>query len=172
MFKRNEWLKLKSYGVPDSSFGVNGIQVTDTMVAANSNGIIPSDFQTNCIDKHGNLYVITKMKLSAHQALMKFTSNGLLDSSFATNGVYDLPTVPDTTYYSKQQFYCSSALNDGSLVIAGDIIDTTSPNKTDGLILRLTWNGIPDSSFFHDGYFYRDLNSYNQDGFREIHAPD
>ncbi|MBL7772095.1 MAG: hypothetical protein JNM95_04450 [Chitinophagaceae bacterium] len=171
-FKRNEWLKLKSNGFPDSSFGIQGIQKMDTNILANSAFITPNDFQTNCIDNLGNLYVLGAMKNNPHQALLKFKSNGRIDSSFATQGIFDIPLIPDTTYYNEQRFYCTASVQDGSILLAGDVLDTNSNNKIDGAILRLRYNGKPDSSFFQNGFFYRDLNNYNQDGFREIHSPD
>jgi uncharacterized delta-60 repeat protein len=171
-YKRNEWLKLKPNGTPDSSFGLYGIQKTDTNLVVHSAQLFPTDFQTNCIDPQGNLYVFNVMKANKEQALVKYLPNGHIDSTFGFYGVFDIPKVPDTSYYNVQKFYCSTVLKDGSILIAGDVIDSTSPNKIDAAICRISYTGNVDSQFFQTGYFYRDLNNYNQDGFREIHTTD
>jgi uncharacterized delta-60 repeat protein len=172
IFLYDEWIRLTPDGHLDSTFGMNGFKKIDSTFPAHTSNHYPSDFNTNTIDAAGHCYIFMYLKSNDQQVVVKFKPDGSVDSTFAVNGIFTVPTQPTNTYYNHQQFFCSQVLPNGTLLLGGDSYDTMSNNKVDHAILKLTAQGLLDTSFGLQGIYYQDHNNFNQDGIREIQMKD
>lgn len=137
-------------GALDSTFGTNGVVVTDVAggldsvqaLALQSDGkIVAAGWTYSDPDNDGNF---------EHDfALVRYTTNGSLDTSFAGTGkvVVDLGTASDVARSVALQ-------NDGKIVAGGD-------SNGDFALVRYNPNGSLDSSFAGDGTIVNDLGTYN-----------
>lgn len=122
-------------GTPDTTFGSNGVVVTDidnnSVEQANA-VIVQADGK---ILVTGNTLDNTKRNF----ALLRYLSNGTLDNSFSTDG--KVITVLST---GQDEPMAIALQPDGKILLAG-----TSEGRF--AVVRYKQNGMPDSSFSSDG---------------------
>lgn len=131
-------------GLPDSSFGVNGIMllgVKDILpaLALQSDGKI---IAAGCTSQD--------WPNTSDLRLMRFTAEGVIDSSFGTDGMV-------TTFVSSgnDRYYDVAVAADGKILVCGNAY--TDGNKQNGLIARYNSNGILDSTFSDEGIYQSDF---------------
>ncbi len=133
-----QWLEL------DNTFGVNGMQ--KKIIPTNSNS-----FQEMLFDQNEN-YIVLGHNLETGYTnkyfLAKYTNNGILDSSFAINGI-----SPFLENDSTKNFYSSLALqSDGKIIIGGEERDSATNISLNVFVRRFDTLGNIDSSFGVFGY--------------------
>jgi uncharacterized delta-60 repeat protein len=125
--------KLTSAGVLDTGFATNGFATIHS--GSGMNNVYVRDLQ---IAPSGSLYVIGFASgNSSSTKVYKVQANGLLDSSFATNGELTLPS----------QLSRVGADGSGNLYAGGQ----TSSNPTDARIVKYTSSGTADTAFGTNG---------------------
>lgn len=121
----------------DPAFGVNGISITDFGASA----------KAWCITKQPDGKLIAAgysgFYSAADFAVVRYSSDGIVDSSFGTNGKVTTPfgTIQD---YAK----CVRVQTDGKIVVAGY---SDNGNDEDFALARYNSNGSLDSSFGING---------------------
>lgn len=132
-------------GLPDTTFGTNGLTVTDfggndilrAVTAGASNTIIAAGYSIDA-----NNY--------GHFAVSRYTADGLPDTTFDTDGKV-------TTNVGAGAFvYDVSVQNDGKIVVVGD-------SALDMTVVRYNADGSLDTSFDSDGIAH--LNFATTDGY-------
>ncbi|HBA71886.1 MAG TPA: hypothetical protein DCZ63_06725 [Geobacter sp.] len=119
-------------GAPDMSFGTNGV-VRTAIPGLNSRA------QSVAVDASGRILVAGYAENSGF-ALLRYTSAGVLDTTFGNNGVVT------TLFRSGSDLAsCLAIQGDGKIVVAG--------NSSDGyfLLARYSADGNPDSQFGFGG---------------------
>ncbi len=147
--------KLKSSGVVDSTFGVNGFYTGDYPKANASfiHNIAPlSD---------GFLLFGSGLKYGVADTqyiyVQKIDLNGFLDTTFADSGTFA------GVFLSTYNFAGSMAIqDDGKIVVCGSAYDSLTVQDVP-LIGRLTANGLADITFSPSGFKYWDLSGVLQD---------
>jgi uncharacterized delta-60 repeat protein/LPXTG-motif cell wall-anchored protein len=125
--------KLTSAGVLDTGFATNGFATIHS--GSGMSNVYVRDLQ---IAPSGSLYVISFASgNSSSTKVYKVQANGLLDSSFATNGELTLPS----------QLSRVGADGSGNLYAGGQ----TSSNPTDARIVKYTSSGTADTAFGTNG---------------------
>lgn len=129
-------------GELDLTFAVDGIfqgdmsggQDSGTDVVTQSDGKILALFSGSYPSSGGNFDF----------GVVRLNYNGSIDSSFATNGVYQFsnPLGSDLAYHIE-------LLDDGSMILAGSYV--AEPANPEWMMIKLTSAGVPDSSFGVDG---------------------
>ncbi len=121
-------------GAIDTSFGTSGI--TTLNLGSGTNSILACSIQSD-----GSLFAAGYANQSGQDDLLivKFLSNGQLDSSFANNGVF----LSDVQGSSQDRIYSLAIQPDGK-ILAGGYSQST---QSDFLIVRINANGTFDSSF-------------------------
>lgn len=138
--------KYKATGVLDSTFGTNGSAIhifgtTDpTGMAIQSDGKI----------------VIGSQDGATQFAIGRFTNTGTVDSTFGTNGKVTL-TVSGQTQEIKD-----IALQADGKVLAG-AVRSTFYTENDFVVIRISTNGIIDSTFGNNGFVIEDMDSVDND---------
>ncbi|HZH34995.1 MAG TPA: delta-60 repeat domain-containing protein, partial [Pyrinomonadaceae bacterium] len=90
--------------------------------------------------------------------LVRFNSNGFLDSSFGTGGIVTVnQAITD-------RFLAVTVQTDGKIVAAG----STSQNDGEAAILRFNSNGALDQSFANGGLYYQNLPRMTNERFQSI----
>jgi len=138
--------KYNSAGQTDSSFGNSG-QAPAPLVRVADGGDI-------AIDPSGNILVggsDTRFSFTAS----RFTSDGSLDNSFGTFGTASAFVGLNSTAYSM------ATDAQGRVLIAGEVVDTTSFTGSDFALVRFTANGDRDSSFGDNGVIKLDFSRNN-----------
>jgi|GEM_PF-3736000 len=140
--------KYTSSGYLDSSFSNDGIVVYHfaTGTEGNLNNIV--------VQPDGKILVCAAILSDCKGYFVsRHTAYGVLDSSFAINGVYNIPFD-----FSCQNISTGLALRtDGKLIVCGTI-NTFTDNDGAMATIRLTANGKPDSTFSGDGISVIDAN--------------
>ncbi|WP_415376694.1 T9SS type A sorting domain-containing protein [Patiriisocius sp. Uisw_017] len=129
-------VKLLQDGNPDATFGVNGIV------------ILPSNFGTlNKIDVQDDGKIVISSNLDNTLNIIRLNLDGSFDSSFSNDGVF---TISGNTW----TFSRSILLYDNQIFIGGKV-------SNNSVIFKLDQNGILDSTFGTNGFFY--LSSASRD---------
>jgi uncharacterized delta-60 repeat protein len=131
-------LRVNIDGIPDSTFGVNGMVTYDSGV---------SDLGWRiALQTDGKILVAGAMGIEtdAKILLLRYELNGLLDTAFGSNGVvvYD-DTMP---LFSKG----IAIQRDGKIVVLASKSEG-DPEGSDILVLRYNPNGTPDTDFGSNG---------------------
>jgi len=126
-------------GTLDSSFGSDGMVLNPEATYAFGQITLQSDGEI----------LVTNSPISSALAIRRFTSTGLPDEGFGTDGVLEIPTL---------QPQCS-ALAEGS---EGKLYLTAAPSETDFassdfLLARLNPDGTVDTNFGTDGFVLTDF---------------
>lgn len=146
-------LRYKSNGTPDSSFGINGIVITDL---GHGNG--EYDFAyAGALQPDGKILAAGSTEpIGGHFAMARYLPNGNLDSSFGDdrNGV----VITDVTRAGASDIAYSMALQaNGKIVLGG-----RSRNATNTFaVARYLPNGSLDSAWGNDGTVNTDMGGYN-----------
>jgi len=123
--------KLSKQGIVDSSFGINGNAPVFSSHYDNSKKMHP------VVDSFKNIYLLRFRKSSQRYEMLKLGSNGFIDSSFALNGILNLPDSFNRIF--------SVSFENGIF----DIIGKSSEENI--LITRIDQMGSFLSAFGHDG---------------------
>ncbi|MGK4567771.1 hypothetical protein [Flavobacterium sp. 3HN19-14] len=127
--------KYDSNGNLDTNFGNSGKVVS--VFGDNNNNVTAAIFQPDGKILVGNMYYSVG-QASYSNEIIRYNANGILDTSFGTNGKASLA-------FSAVAMVCQP---DGKIVVAG----IGSEGNGDGYILqRFNYNGTPDTSFDNDG---------------------
>ncbi len=122
-------------GQPDSSFGSDGVVVTDI----NNNSVE----QANAVimQEDGKILVAgnTLNNTKRNFGLVRYLSNGSLDSSFSGDG-----KLITTISSGQDEPFAIALQNDGKILVAGY-------SEGNFALVRYNKNGTPDSSFSNDG---------------------
>jgi len=124
--------KTDANGLIDTSFGTNG-KVTTVI----SESEYPHDIM---IQPDGKIIVAGSVSFATSGNagfVIRYNSDGSLDTSFATNGIFTLST--------SNLFYSIILPTDGSIILGGNDISSK------GILVKLDSNGIEDSSFGTNG---------------------
>jgi uncharacterized delta-60 repeat protein len=143
-------------GIPDETFGINGIVQFD---AGGDN-----DYVSGVVEQPDGKIVIAGITSAtgAYQiVLVRFTSDGTVDSSFGSDGRAVVDFGAGTTSWQ------SALLQqpDGRLLVVGNVADENGRNS-DVAVARLTDEGQLDSSFDSDGLLTFDVGG--EDGANAI----
>ncbi len=125
--------RFQSNGILDSSFGNQGTTVTEVISKSNA---YPKDL---VVDSTGNILVAgyTEGGKSEDPFILRYTTDGVLDSSFGTNGIQIVSLV------NSQKIYSIALQKDNKIILVG----------TDGdlFVTRHNTNGALDNSFDGNG---------------------
>ena len=139
---------LNENGSIDSSFGKDGITVTDfggtallTSIAVQADNKIIA----------GGYFFDYNNSTKKNIVLIRYNENGSVDSSFANNGIL-MPLSGDLRTASP----ILVLQNDGKIVVGGTLKPST--DSSDLLLLRLKINGEYDSSFGTNGILVTDID--------------
>jgi uncharacterized delta-60 repeat protein len=134
-------------GALDSSFGVNGLVLTD---------FNNSYDQANAIALQGDKIVVGGWTLvnGAQYALARYTADGTLDSTFGINGKVT------TDFNNSLPYAASIALQGDKIIMAGSAFNSVN-NTTDFVLVGYTKDGTLDPSFGVNGLVITDFNNSN-----------
>ena len=147
-------LQLNENGTPDPAFGTNGVVVTQTnpgeknafaMTLQDDGKILLAGYAVN--SDYRNAPVV-----------LRFTTAGVLDISFGTNGIATIP-VTETDY----DFSAIAVQSDGKIVAAGHISNGLSWFSL--LVARFDTNGILDPGYGTDGVINLNLGNVDDEFF-------
>ena len=134
--------RLTSSGALDTTFGPNGQGYNYTTVASSAS--LSDIVNTLGVDASGNILVGGSWETAAGTAdlqVVRYTSNGQIDTTFANQGVLDLPGDPrgvaDIGFQSSGQIILGFQYTPSSM----------------GSVTRINANGTVDTSFGSNGYF-------------------
>ncbi len=133
-------IRYNTDGTPDISFGTNGI------VTTNIGSVGYSDAKSVLVQKDGKIVAAGRTNTETHPyfALVRYNSNGTLDTSFGTDGVV-------ITEVSSADGADSVTIQDnGKIVVAGGMF-------SDFALVRYNTDGTPDASFGTDGIVTTDV---------------
>ncbi len=122
MYRGILMFRLLPDGQLDKSFGKNGV------VSKKPNGIMTNSATNVALQSTGKIIVVAATQTDRYQVLVRYESNGKLDSSFGTNGVFintlaknsgesDIKVLPDdrmlsiASYYGVAQYLADGALD-------------------------------------------------------------
>jgi uncharacterized delta-60 repeat protein len=138
----------KSTGALDTSFGTKGTGI-DTLVVGgdnstgayraildSSNRILVAGYTSPTFLGQNNLFVV------------RYTADGILDTTFATGGVYYYGNGTDSEIAND-----IALQSDGSMIVAGMVFDPLNPGAKDRLLLKLTPDGVLDTTFATNGIY-------------------
>jgi uncharacterized delta-60 repeat protein len=152
-------IRLDSNGTADSTFGINGNVITDF-----NNKDIYESFD---IDDDNNIVAVGYSYLSntSKIILAKYTSNGILDSNFGTNGKVITQTSSINMFDIASDIKLQS---DGKILCVGQSgrgynFNGGTSQPSDMLLLRYNTDGSLDTTFSPTGYVTTsfDNNIYN-----------
>ena len=137
--------KTDSDGILDTNFGNNGMATTQIEYSEAPIQI--------AIQPDGKIIVVGETNLGPTPIspgtyigfAVRYNSDGSLDTSFATNGIYKLP--------SSRLFNSIILLSDGSIILGGS-------TNTDGFLVKLDSNGVEDSLFGTNGVLFLSSTSF------------
>ncbi|HOZ51776.1 MAG TPA: T9SS type A sorting domain-containing protein [Chitinophagaceae bacterium] len=158
------FVKLKTNGLIDSNFGLNGLKKIDTNTSVYNS---VSDLYFNHIDIQGSKKHLSLLnsKNGNYKSLVRFKLNGDIDSSFGINGIKELPF--NISIGTANSFHLESfkVLKNDYIVLTGRALDSNSTlNSMDVLTVLLKPNGIIDSSFGINGISLIDGGIHINDG--------
>ena len=131
-------------GILDSSFGVNGLVITDFYYL--------NDDDANSIVLQGDKIVVagSTVTFSNDFVLVRYTKNGTMDSSFGVNGKVT------TDFNGSDDFGNSMTLQEGKFIVAGSTGDFPD---FDFALARYNADGMLDSSFGVNGKVTTDFDN-------------
>ena len=149
-------LRLNSNGIIDSSFGVNGFATLNLQSVSDDTSQVVEIQNDGKILIGGSSRHINTTNYSPDFAIVRYTSDGLLDTSFATNGVfiYNFGThsIPFSSGYSSDYIHSIRVNSNGKIVVGGNtsVNESLSEYSSFGFIC-LSQNGLLDESFGNNG---------------------
>ena len=155
--------KTSSTGVPDNSFGVNGISQIVPFLAI-SDALVQNDEKIVITGTPDGYSGYGDVKLA------RFNADGTLDKTFGVNGV---ATRASSGYESDKPVMAIQS--DGKILIVKSAIDINNNhgiNKSDFFLLRFNSDGSLDNSFGNSGVVMTDFNMTNEFNERVVLQPD
>jgi uncharacterized delta-60 repeat protein len=163
-------IRLDSGGKADNTFGTNGTAHFSWST---------SDYPTSMVRHGDNDSIYARMYIlggaSAHSeiagdydpAIFRITTDGIADVTFGTNGRLVIPfnnfsggEVTDVySYFGTHTYY-----------VYGQSKARTAEGKTGFAIMRLHWNGTPDSTFGVNGIALMPVDVHSVHGFFSFHG--
>jgi len=149
--------RFTSNGVPDSTFGNNGIVITNFIVG------IPKDSvdRANCIaiQSDGKILVggIAKYYGNYPYAIVRYNIDGTLDESFGIGG----RTLIDHNYYvatGSKEINDILIMPDGKFYAVGEVGNSSASPYNDQTIVKFNSNGSIDKTFGINGVRFFDAN--------------
>ena len=140
--------RMDSLGNVDSTFGVNGIIQTN-IEARTSEKTIPVVTNEGKILLAGTTPINPPTNPNGQFSVFRFLSDGLIDTTFGVSGRTNI----DFNLSFTAECYDISLTNDEKIILVGRIFNTGK-----GGIVRLTKDGLPDTSFAPNGKFVSDLS--------------
>lgn len=147
--------RLNSDGTIDTSYGTNGVVITD-FNGRDGFGLL-NRYDDNSIVAVGNTFIGNVAKI----ILAKYNENGMLDSSFGTDGKVITQTNNPNTF---DLCIDSKLQSDGKIVCVGldGNVDANPFQNSNFLLLRYNFDGSLDTTFSPTGYLTTNFNSdYN-----------
>ncbi|MBS1745505.1 MAG: T9SS type A sorting domain-containing protein [Bacteroidetes bacterium] len=141
-------------GTPDSSFGLNGI-VTTKLPNSYLECYASSKQPDGKIILVGYGYVIKKDTSFGFLA-MRYTKDGIIDSSFGNDGLTIVYVGPN---YLTEQAEAVAVQPDGKIILTGYAAENYPKSNYDIPIIRLNPDGKPDSSFGKNGIVIADYGA-------------
>ncbi|MEI6823349.1 MAG: T9SS type A sorting domain-containing protein [Bacteroidota bacterium] len=141
-------------GTIDSTFGTNGYVITP-------NGNIDSWANAVVAQTDGKILVAGTVNLDF--SVIRYNSNGNLDSTFGTNGKAVTPIGSSNDFV-----YAMALQNDGKILVSGYFYGTS-----DGFaVVRYTTNGTRDSTFGTNGIAKTYIGDYGNEAYAMVIQPD
>lgn len=139
-------------GNPDSSYGINNL----SSISIGKGNTLETRIK---LDKNGKIIVgCTLVKtIKADFIIIRFNSNGTIDSSFSDSGWIDLK-------YLNTGGLTAMAIQDDNKIIAGGYTNQEKDLNENFILTRIQTNGIVDSSFGIKGSVITDFN-YNPNAY-------
>lgn len=132
--------KTDKKGILDNNFGTNGKVTTVIGHSEFPQDIIIQDDGKIIVVGEANLGPSPNAPATYIGFAVRYNSNGSLDTSFGTNGIYKLT--------SSRQFVSVMALPNGSIILGGN---TSVNNEYLGILVKLNSNGTEDLQFGNNG---------------------
>lgn len=138
MGTESDWVvvRLTSNGELDTSFGVDGVTVSESRVIDYGHTLAP--------DSSGRILVAGSFSEN-RQFVTRLLANGTIDDSFGEAGTVIVPEIVDGGYCGTNM----AVLPDDKIVLMGS---TDLAELTDAIVTRLLPNGDVDTTFGVDGY--------------------
>ncbi len=138
-------------GEADSTFGTNGLIEHDINNSGNSQRVTDSK-----VGPDGKLYIAGYQVSNGQWDMFvsRFNFDGTIDASFGGNGT----TIIDPLIGAKDVVNAMDITTDGKIVLAGYVEGISK----DYVIVRLTQDGIPDTSYNGNGYLIIGGNSADE----------
>lgn len=133
--------RYNSDGTLDRSFGESGTGLVNTPIGGYNDSI-----QSLVLQRDGKIIVAGYSSTStySHFVIARYTSNGVLDSSFGSN--MNGKVVFDFDNNTRNYATSVAIQSDEKIVVAGYSY-TGAPNQSQFAVARYTPDGLPDSSF-------------------------
>lgn len=158
-------------GILDSSFANNGKILRDSMPLGHATSV--TTLNDNKILAGGVSYIHVYNDNSGDfdhiynsLCIAKYNSNGTFDRSFANNGLLFIDY--DSLSIFGFQTVKMVVQQDGKILIAGSVLFPGANSLRDIITVRVTPNGIIDSSFGLNGVVITDLNQKSMDNFASM----
>jgi uncharacterized delta-60 repeat protein len=153
-------LKLSENGSIDSTFGTNG------RVIYSFGPSVGSRIRSLEVDQNDRIIAVGEAynydNLSFDMSVVRFNSNGSVDSSFGTSGNTKIDIQGHNDLGS-----CSALLSDGKILIAGNGRD--NEDNTNFAMTRLNPDGTIDLSFGNAGKVIQIINAGYNETFENLH---
>ncbi|HEX9928603.1 MAG TPA: FG-GAP-like repeat-containing protein [Pyrinomonadaceae bacterium] len=137
---KNLIIRLNSDGSPDTSFDGDGIALTEV----NGNSVAATAVNLQSDGKIVVSGTTVNSTLAYSFAVVRFNSNGSIDSSFGTNGIV-ITNIGDSFNDAK----AATLQRDGKIIVAGET--TISTFNTNLVLVRYHPNGSLDTEFGNAG---------------------
>lgn len=142
--------RFNSNGTTDTTFGTNGL----VKYSINTFNTLRERFLDVAIDNNNRIiavgYTTADVDSKTDALAIRFDSNGVLDTTFATNGVLKL-NIPDSDYFSQIHI-----LDDSKILLIGGT--TLTSTNQDFLIAKIDDLGVFDTTFGTNGKSSIDFN--------------
>ncbi|NJM37701.1 MAG: hypothetical protein HC845_07500 [Akkermansiaceae bacterium] len=133
-------------GTLDTSFGGTGVIKKNIL---NTDGALATALQPD-----GKILVVGAANSGTDSVVLRYNSNGTLDTSFSVNGMYQ------ESFGALSNFSAVALQPDGKILLGGSSGTLAGRNST---VVRLNSNGNRDTSFDGDGYVISDINPASVD---------
>ncbi len=145
LFVFGSMIEVKAYaaaGSLDTTFGKGGVTVTTLTPAGGNNSAIPYSVK---LQTDGKILVLVNINngTSFTTNVLRYTTSGLLDTTFGAGGIATLPTTLTT-------FETMALQTTGEIVVAGEATDPAT-GAAAFVVERLNANGSADTSFGKGG---------------------
>ncbi|MCF6130116.1 T9SS type A sorting domain-containing protein [Flavobacterium sp. AS60] len=141
--------RYNSNGTLDTSFGTNGITNISSIVLDNSLFIDSIRILAS------NKIMVTASNQQNKIYVLRFNSNGSLDTTFATNGLVTLPVPDGFSSFTARGFY----IYPDSSMLVGAFMYTASNSNANYVLTRFLSDGTLDTNFGTNGFSITNINS-------------